>query len=149
MNYFLRPGSYWVKGFSRITLTAGEFRRLFPVALDKDGGKGDHLRGQSAASMPSPNMAAFCARPPWFTHVALHHQSVAMAAAFAAFRRFGDLLTRRELPLDLWASVELSCCHRDNRTGRPVQGHSGFEPLTKLTGLCAPIQRAYVLQLAR
>uniref|UniRef100_A0AC11CI44 Enoyl-CoA hydratase 1 n=2 Tax=Ovis TaxID=9935 RepID=A0AC11CI44_SHEEP len=72
-----------------------EFRRLFPVALDKDGGKGNRLRRQPAASMPSPSMAASCPRPHKLTPVALHHQSVAMAAAFAAFRRFGDLLTRR------------------------------------------------------
>ncbi|XP_043751104.1 delta(3,5)-Delta(2,4)-dienoyl-CoA isomerase, mitochondrial isoform X1 [Cervus elaphus] len=45
--------------------------------------------------MPSPNMAAFCARPHSLLTSPYTHQSVVMAVAFVAFRRFGDLLTRR------------------------------------------------------
>ena len=128
---------------------AGELRRLFPVALDKDGGKRDRLRGQPEASMPSPNMAALCARPhsllssPYTTSQWQWRQRLQLFGDSAA------CLPRVSHLLIFEGSFELSCCHRDSWTERSVQGHRGFEPLIKLTGLCAPIQRAYVLQLGR
>lgn len=55
-----RPGSYWGKGL--ISKLIGELRKLFPVALSKDGGNTGVTASQAAASMPSPNMVAW--RPP-------------------------------------------------------------------------------------
>ena len=87
-----------------------------------------------------------CARPLNFLSSGYAGVSVAMTAvAMAFFHRVRSLLTRRESSLDFWGSIELSSCHGDCRTERPVWGQARSSRLIKLRGPCAPMQRARVL----
>lgn len=145
VNYFLRLGSYWAKGSTSKPLcnAAKEPKTLFPVALSKDGGK----KGITAVKLGHK-----CPRQTWWSFVpaplasscrvttAIQFQKSAMAA-MAASRRLCDLQTWRELPLDLWVSVALSCCCRGHRMGRAISSHACSDPL-KLSGPCIPLQKA-------